>query len=167
MEMGSRCTVTKRGHFPSIKTKRATYDLCLGASEVQEHHAHAVVRWHPEAFEGLLEQDTFPDAHFLREQRETLVNVYSQGALLAVPTAGWRERRDRTHVKAMWEFISREKRCLPSWERAVLILVLKYVHICWPDTLALNAATSRGQYNPTTGDHVKPRHHPDKGQNAK
>lgn len=50
----------------------------------------------------------------------------------------------------------------PSWERAVLIVLLKYVHFCWPDTMALNAATSRGQYNPTTGDHVKPRHHPDK-----
>lgn len=89
----------KRSLFLYIKTKCATYNLCLGASEVQEHHAHAVVRGHAKAFEGLLEQDTLPDAHFLREQREALVDVHSQGALFPVPAASLGENRDEPNKR--------------------------------------------------------------------
>lgn len=100
------------------KNKSTTYNLCLRASEVEEHHANAVVWWHPEALKGLLEQNTFSDTHFLCEQCETLIDVHSQGALLPIPAARWGKQKRK--VTQGWNKKSGTLWFYSSWLKLLL-----------------------------------------------
>ena len=72
-----------------------THHLPLGAPEVEEHHADAVVRGHAQVLEGLVQQNVPPHPGLFRVQREALVYVHSQHALLPVPAARCEEGENR------------------------------------------------------------------------
>ncbi len=73
----------------NLKEREASvsHNLSVWASEVEEHHADAVVGGHAQTLEGLLEKNASPDAGLLREEHEAFVYVNAQHTRLAVPAA--------------------------------------------------------------------------------